>query len=106
MAYDYNRFPARSADFFRRECAAAYRADAEDRKEIVGDELTRNLFHIGRGGLTSQQEFLIGACHQAGEDLRLLTKEEIVGEGKSPIFPRRVVVQPDYRVWVLDWQGP
>src|SRR5262245_28051760 len=103
MAYDYNWFPAWSANLFRRECAAANRADAENRKEIVGDELTRNLFHFGRGGLISQQEFLVGAGHQAGEDLRLFAKEEIVGEGKSPIIPRRVVVQPDYRVWVLDW---
>src|SRR5262249_48867231 len=67
VAYDYNRFPARRADFFRRECATANGADAEDREVIVGNELSRNLLHFCRGGLTSQEEFLVGAGHKAGD---------------------------------------
>src|SRR5262249_39956030 len=79
MAYDYNRFPARRADLFLRECAAANRLDAEYREVIAGYKFSRPLFHLGRGGLASQQKRLDGAGHQARIDLSLIAEENIVG---------------------------
>src|SRR5262245_10757844 len=106
MAQNHNRLPARRAIIFRCERASMSGADAEDRKEVVGNKLSRNLLRFLSSSLAAQQKPFLGGGDQAGEDLRLIAEEDVIGERETSIaFIRRPIFQPDYRVRVVDRQG-
>src|SRR5262245_1157433 len=106
MAQNHNRLPARRVILFRCEGTPESGADAEDRKEVVGNKLSRNLLRFRSSSLAAQQKTFLGAGDQTGEDLRMLAEEVVIGERETSIaFIRRLVFQPDYRVRVVDRQG-
>src|SRR5215510_57424 len=106
MAQNHNRLSARRAILFCREGTPESGADAEDRKVVVGDKLSRNHLRFLSRSLAAQQKSFLGNCDQAGEDLRLLAEEDVIGEREtSRAFIRRSVFQQDYRVRVVDRQG-
>jgi hypothetical protein len=69
-------------------------ADAEDRKEVVGNKLSRNLLRFHSSSLAAQQKPLLGTGDQTGEDLRMLAEEVVIGEReRSIVFIRSPVFQ-------------
>src|SRR5262245_18706438 len=106
MAQNHNRLPAWRAILFRREGTPESGADAEYRKEVVGNKLSRNLLRFRSSNQAAQQKSFLGAGGQTGEDLRLLAEEEVIGKRETSIvFIRRPVFQPDYRIRGVDRQG-
>src|SRR5262245_40409172 len=103
MAQDHDWLPAWRAVLFRCERATADGVDAERRKEIVRNKLSHNLHRFCPCNLASQQKPLPGAGNQAGEDLRMLAEEDVVGKRKlANAFVRRPVIQFYYRIGGVD----
>src|SRR5262245_24823134 len=105
VAQDHDWLPARRAVLFSCERATADGVDAERRKEVVRNKLSRDHLRFYPGSLASQQKPLLGAGDQAREDLHLLAEEDVIGERERPkAFFRPQVFQFDYRVRGLDRQ--
>src|SRR5215475_7864741 len=96
MAQNHDRLPSRRAILFRRERATESGADAEYRKEVVGNKLSRNVLRFRSGSLAAQQKFFLGAGDQAGEGPRMLAEENVIGEREPTVtIFRRLVFQFD-----------